>query len=353
MDACELTQYIIDNNKIEDVLVAIGCFKIKKYNNEYRCGCDKYPTPTSIRIKDTLKVKVFSSNSYFGNIFTLIMDLKEVDFYNSTKIVHDILGIPYQYKRKEVKEVKTDILDIFKKIKVSNKSNCKQDIEIHNECIYDEFVQMPYIGWVREGITPNTQYEFGIGYSRKTNRVILPHRYWCGDKNSYVGVIGRTLNKHYELLDIAKYFPLVSFPKSMNIYGLNENYEHIQKAGYVNVFEAEKSVLKRHSLLDKTGCALGSHDMSSEQAKILISLDVDIIIQMDSDISEQHVWGLCENFYHIRNVYYVYDKFGLLGNKESPADKHNKVYNALWNRKIKYTEEHHKKYLQYMKEKRV
>ena len=31
----------------------------------------------------------------------------------------------------------------------------------------------------------------------------------------------------------------------MNLYGLYENYDAIQKAGYVVVFEAEKSVLKR------------------------------------------------------------------------------------------------------------
>lgn len=351
MDACELTQYIIDNNKTEEILESIGCFKIKRYNLEYRCGCDKYPTPTSIRIKDTLKVKVFAAESYYGNIFTLIMDLKDIDFGKAIRLTHDILCIPYKYKPKETKEPTVDILDVFKRIKKVNKTH-KQEIEIHNEGVCEEFVQMPYIGWVREGITPETQIEFGIGYSRKSNRVILPHRYWCGNKNQYVGIIGRTLNKNFDILDIPKYFPLISFPKSMNVYGLNENYRHIQKTGYVNVFESEKSTLKRHSLLDKTGTSLGSHDISDEQANILIGLDVDIIIQMDKDVSEQHVWGMCEKFYRVRNVYYVYDNLGLLSAKESPADKPNKVYNALWNRKIKYDEEYHKKYLKYLEERK-
>lgn len=353
MDACDLTQYIIDNNRIEEVLDGLGCYKIKKYNNEYRCACDKYPNPTSIRIKDTLKVKVFSQDSYYGNIFTLTMDLKEIDFFNATKYIHSILKIPFEYRKRKDVDVKVDILDIFKKVKKKMPTFDKQDIDIYEESVCDEFVKLPYIGWVREGIMPYTQDEFGIGYSKKTNRVILPHRYWCGDKSKYVGVIGRTLNKHYDMLDIPKYFPLISFPKSMNIYGLNENYEHIQKAGYVNVFEAEKSTLKRHSLLDKTGTSICSHDMSQEQANILISLDVDIIIQMDKDVSEQHVWGICEKFYRVRNVYYVYDSLGLLKEKESPADKPNKVYNVLWNRKIKYDESYHKKYLEYIKERKM
>lgn len=351
MDACELIEYIEKNNKLEEILISIGCFKIKEYKTEYRCGCNKYPNPTSIRIKHNLKVKVFSDNSYYGNIFTFIMDIKELNFYYSIKLLHEILNIPFTNNiiKKKDKE-KIDILDVFKRIKKINKS--KPNIEVYNYDICDEFLQMPYMGWIREGITPITQNEFGIGYSARTNRIIIPHRYWCGNKNQYVGLIGRTLNGNYDILDIPKYFPLISFPKSMNIYGLNENYKYIQNKGYVNVFEAEKSTLKRHSKLDKTGTSLGSHDISDEQVKILISLDVDIVIQMDSDISEQHVWGMCEKFYGIRKVYYVYDHLGLLNPKESPADKPNKVYIALWNRKIEYTEDYHKKYLEYIKERK-
>jgi DNA primase len=136
----------------------------------------------------------------------------------------------------------------------------------------------------------------------------------------------------------------------MNLYGLQENYKNIQEKGYVNVFEAEKSTLKRHSRLDYTGVSLGGHELSEEQAKILIGLNVDIIIQMDKDVPLNHVRSLCEMFYGIRPVYYVFDTFGLLEKKESPADKPNKVYNVLWNRKIKYDESEHQKYLKGLKE---
>lgn len=280
------------------------------------------------------------------------MDIKDINFLESIKYIHQLLGLKYtgiSYQKEDNENNKIDILQVFKKASREYGDYTDEELNIYNQDICSEFIQLPYIDWVREGILPKTQEIFGIGYSRKNNRVIIPHRYWCGNENQYVGVIGRTLVKDYDLFDIPKYFPLYKFPKSMNLYGLQENYKDIQEKGYINIFEAEKSTLKRYSKLDHTGVALGGHEISPEQAKILISLDVDIIIQMDKDISLQHIRSLCEIFYGIRPIYYVYDTFGLLNNKESTADKPNKVYNVLWNRKIKYDKNEHQKYLNELK----
>ncbi|WP_202630038.1 DNA primase [Clostridium botulinum] len=348
INAYELKEYIIKENKTLEILEKIGCFNIKNYTKEYRCGSPKHTNATSISIKkDTLKIKIYTSeNKIKGDLFTLIMDVKEISFFETIKYTHEMLGLKYigiKYRNK--KEKKIDILKIFKKA-LGTYSNNLEKLKIYEEDICSEFVKMPYIEWIREGILPSTQEEFGIGYSRNNNRIVIPHRYWCGNHEQYVGVIGRTLNKNYKLFDIPKYFPLYKFPKSMNIYGLQENYKGIQEKGYVNVFEAEKSTLKRHSKLDYTGVSLGGHEISPEQAKILIGLNVAIIIQMDSDIPLQHVRSLCEMFYGIRPVYYVYNILGLLKEKESPADKPNKVYNALWNRKVKYDKKEHQLYLE-------
>lgn len=332
------------------MLESIGCYNIKENNKEYRCATPLCSVASATAIKkQTLSVRSFYAKIEFqGDIFTLVMEIEKISFFESVKKVHKILNIPFKGIEKK-EEPKVDLLRVFKKAKV-NKTYNVSDLKIYNQDLCDEYIQIPYIEWVREGILPETQRLFGIGYSLKTNRVVVPHRYWCGDKNDYVGLMGRTLNTNYEILDIPKYFPLKAFPKSVNIYGLNENYKHIQQAGYVNVFESEKSTLKRHSRLDKTGVSLGGHEISQEQAKILISLNVDIIIQMDSDIDINFVRGLCEIFYGIRPIYYVYDEWNILANKECAADKPNKVYNFLWNRKIKYDKGEHEKYLKYKEE---
>ena len=196
MDAYKLKEYIIENNKITEILESLGCENIKSYSSEYRCGCEKYPNSTSIRVKkDTLKTNIFSSKKDLrGDIYTLIMDLREVKFSGAVKMAHEILGLKYTFNPIQEEKTSVDILDLFKKAKKSCNYTQDQELEVFNDDICDEFINLPYIEWVREGIMPYTQKEFGIGYSQKNNRVIIPHRYWCGTKHDLVGIIGRTLN---------------------------------------------------------------------------------------------------------------------------------------------------------------
>lgn len=349
MDACDLKKYILENDKIEYILEKLDCCNIRESKKEYRCSSVFSDNSSALVVKkDGLSVVSYSPNNEFrGDIFTLVMKVKNKSFYESVKYMHDILNLKHSKHDSKKTNNKVDILKVFKNASKRKKYNNDDKLEIYEESICDEYIKIPYIEWVREGIIPNTQHEFGVGYSVKNNRVVIPHRYWCGNGKEYVGIIGRTLNENFKILEIPKYFPLKAFPKTKNIYGLYENYEHIQEAGYVNIFESEKSTMKRHSRLDKTGVSLGCHEISIEQAKILISLNVDIIVQMDNDIDINNVRKICELFYEIRNVYYVVDEWGVLGEKESPADKPNKVYNFLWNRKIKYDKTEHEKYIKW------
>lgn len=344
INAYELKEYIIQNDKLKYILESIDCFKIKSYTKEYRCGNPMHDNSTSVAInKESLMIKIYGKeNKIKGDIYTLVMDSKNINFSQALKYIHKLLGLKYTgiEKRKD-DSVKVDILSVFTKHIKHKSYNSDANLEILQNDIADEYISCPYIEWVKEGILPFTQEIFGIGYSSKSNRVVIPHRYWCGMNNEYVGVIGRTLIKNYDMFDIPKYFPLHKYPKSMNVYGLNENYASIQKAGYVVVYESEKSPMKRHSRLDGTGVSLCGHEISDEQVKILISLNIDIIIAMDKDISLEHVESMCDKFYGIRPVYYIYDDLGLLKDKESPADKHNKVYKVLFDRKVKYSRENY------------
>ena len=351
INAYELKQYIITNDKVKEILEDIGCTNIKSYTKEFRCRSPLHDNSSGTSIKkDSLKVKVYSSDGEIkGDIFTLVMDIKSLTFPKAIKYVHKIFGLKYYgINTKSEDTEKVDILRVFKKALKKYKDYYDEELKILSEDITKEYEQIPYIEWVKEGILPKTQQIFGIGYSSKSNRVVIPHRYWCGNENDYVGLIGRTLIKNYDMFDIPKYFPLHSYPKSKNLYGLQENYKGIQEAGYVTVFEAEKSTLKRHSKKDYTGVSLFGHELSIEQAKILISLNVDIIIALDKDISLDFVRSVCEMFYGIRNVYYIYDEYGLLNAKESPADKHEKIYKVLFNRRVKYDENEHDEYLKYL-----
>lgn len=354
MDAIDLQQYIIDNNKIITILESLECHGIKEYKKDYRAGLKGHSNKTAISInKETLKIRIFTPDSSIvhGNIFSLLMHLNNSDFISAIKKLHSILDLKYEYKGKKKEVVnKVDPLNIFKKVQKYSKRCNVNDLPLYKEDILSDYIQLPYIDWIREGIMPWTCKEFKIGFSSKHKRIIIPERYWCGESNDYIGISGRTVVKEYKLLDIPKYLAIKEYPKTMNLYGLQENYKYIQEAGYVIVAESQKSVLKRHSLNDKTVVAVGSHEVSNEQTKILIGLNISIIIAFDKDIKLEHIRATCEKFYNIRDVYYVYDKYDLLKEKEAPMDAKNKIYNYLLKYKIKYDEQEHYEYLKWRKE---
>lgn len=352
MTIIQLKEYILENDKIKDILDDLGCHGFKEYNKEYRCGLPNHRSTNNVAInKETLSTKIFTSESQTirGDIANLIMYVKNISFPKANKYLHELFGLKYTYKNDKLREDRVDPLDIFKRVKRKRYIINVDDMEIYDEDIIKEYIQLPYIDWVREGILPFTCEKFKIGYSVYKKRITLPWRWWCGDENDIVGVMGRTTIPCYEILDIPKYFPLKPFPKSLHIYGLQENYETIQQEGYVIVYESEKSVLKRHSRKDGTGVAIGSHCLSDEQVKILIGLDTTVIIAYDKDISVQHILNECKKFKSIRQVYFIYDKYDLLKEKESPADANNKVFEYLLKYKIKYDEKEHFEYLKGLK----
>ncbi len=272
-----------------------------------------------------------------------------MSFYEANKYIHDLFGFEhkFEHKKKDVKEFK-DPLEIFKKVKKKKYSCDVSNLEIYTDEMLKEYVPYPYIDWIREGIMPWTCDKFKIGYSNQKKRIIIPERYWCGSENDYLGIMGRTVIKEFEMLDIPKYLAIKPYPRSINLYGLQENYQYIQEENYVVIAESQKSVLKRHSRNDKTVVAIGCHDISEEQVKILIGLNVEIIIAMDVGVDINHIRSMCERFYGIRKISYIYDKYNLLKDKEAPMDATNKIYNYLFKYRITYNEKERKEYLKWL-----
>lgn len=353
MLANELLEYIFTNDKLIFILELIGCHHVTSHSpKEYRCGLPNHTNRTMVAIQksETLKTKIYSEEDIIrGNLFTLVMYIKNITFVESLKYLHKELNLQYtKYNSKNNTEVKVSPLDVFLKVKPRKKYKLDvSDIKFLNQEFISEYTPNLHISWLKEGITSKTARRFNIGYDYNSKRIIIPHRFWSGDENEYIGIIGRTTltSQQCEILDIPKYYPLKAYPKSINLYGLNENYKSIQEKGYVVVFEAEKSTLKRHSRLDDTGVSICSHDLSEEQVKILISLDVDIVIAYDKDVSLYHIRSQCEKFYGIRKISYIFDKWNLMGDKDSPADMPNKIYSFLFKHKIEYDLREHNLFL--------
>lgn len=355
MDTVSLKRYIFENQKIEYVLEKIGCYNIKYHPNKEFYSCCNYngdnPNAVNVKNNEYLDVRNWTRENEFdenSDIITLVQYNKNFSFIEAIKYIHGLLGLEYKYQKVQKKIDLKDPLSIFKKVKNKVRLNVA-DLRVLDEDKLEEFIPLLHISWLRDGIMQWTAKKFGLAYSYKRKRVIIPMRYWL--TGELLGINARTTIENYKELGIKKYYITPSYPKNINLYGLYENRENIQKAGYVVIVEAEKSVLKRDSLGDSTLVALSGHTISEEQKRILIGLNVEIIVALDKDISQDEIRHICNKFYGIRKVSYMCDKYGLLGEKDSPADASNKIYQYLFKHRVIYDNSERKEYLKSLNKK--
>lgn len=358
MDTTSLKEYIFNNNKVEFVLDKIGCKSIKYHSSKNFYSATNYngDNTGAVNVYNTkyLLIHNWTRESEFNDvsdIISLVQYNKKCSFVDAVKYLHNILGLELTPYKKEEKKEKLDPLAIFKNVISRHRAIVDvAEIQAIKEEAINDYVPLLYIDWLREGVMPWAAKKFGLAYSYKYHRVVIPIRYWLD--GTLVGFNQRTTVENYEELGIRKYFLTASYRKSLNLYGLWENREEIEDKKTVVICESEKSVLKRYSRNDGTCVALQGKKLSDEQRRIIIGLNVnEVIIALDNDVPIEEVRHICEQFYHIRNVSYVKDRWNLLGDKDAPADAENKVYNFLIKHRVKYDESEHQKYLNSLKKK--
>ena len=353
MTSQNLKEYILEHNKIEFILENIGCHSIEFHpDKEYWSAA--HPdgdNKSGVIIKNNSYLNYYSYSRNINvdegkDLFYLIQVTKKLTFAETMKYVHKLLGLRYTFKKEKTKEdidEKYNPLAIFQNVEKRRKSVNVLDFKPLDENILEDYEPTIHIDLFREGIIGKTIKKFGLMYSYKWKRSIFPHRFWS--TGELIGINARSSIEDCEELGISKYFITPGMPKSINLYGLYENYKDIEKAGYITIFEAEKSVLKRDSLNDSTGVALSGHSISDEQVRIILGLNIrEVVIALDKDVPLEEVWHICEKFFRQRKVSFIWDRHNLLGPKDSPADATNKVYKFLYKYRITYDERMHKKY---------
>lgn len=356
MDTISLKKYIFENNKIEYILNEIGCRHIQYHPNKEFYSCSNYngdnQGAVNVKNNEYLGVINWTREKEFGDnsdIITLVQYNKSMSFVEAIKYLHKILDLPFEFKKSAQPEKKFDPLAIFKRVASKRRIVNVDDIQALEDELLNDFIPMLHIDWYREGIMPWARDKFNLAYSYKRKRIVIPIYHWL--TKELVGFNMRTTVPNHEEFGIPKYWITPTYQKSTNLYGLAENYDSITSKKIVTVFESEKSTLKRFSLTDDTCVSLQGKSMSEEQARILIGLNAEIVIALDKDVDINEVRFMCEKFYHIRPVSYIYDKWDLLDKKDSPADKGNKIYRFLFKHRVKYDETEHKEYLKSLEKK--
>lgn len=177
----------------------------------------------------------------------------------------------------------------------------------------DQFVPMLHDMWRSEGITEETAKKFNIRYDTSTECIIIPI---LDKEGNLVGAKSRETKPSEH-----KYSYELRSRKSLVLYGLYQNLESIRKKNEVIVFEAEKSVLKADSMGLTNTVALGGKIVSVDQARMLQDLNVDIILALDEDVSDEDIMKNVHKIsfpFLLKDIYVLKDN--RLRHKESPAD---------------------------------
>jgi hypothetical protein len=278
-------------------------------------------------------------------IISLVQKVKGINYYDAVNYISSIIG-------RNIEEQTSQI--IIKKIKdwewinkFTKKEKITQKNEVLSEDILKQYIYAPVYKWVKEGISVPSQYKFGIRYDLESNRIILPKR---NEKGELIGVTGRTLEVEYEELDIPKYFSLYSYQKSLELYGLWITKDAIRKKRKVVIFESEKSVLKCDTYYGNDNFTVGveGSNISEEQKKLILKQDVgEVFLAFDKEYKTiysqeyknylNNLLKIARDFYYYTKVYLILDRKGVLGYKDSPADRGRETLEYLMKNKIEVT----------------
>ena len=324
----DIKEILLEDDNLEKILEHYGYENIRRTGKEIRCARGDDSNPTSIRIKlnENLTSQDFA-RSISGDIFTLIMTHKNIEFKDTIREIKSILGISLEYKPKQ----KSAFSALFGKFKNYNNSE-ETEVKTYGENILDNYESAWNERFLKDNISAQTQKKFNIGYCNVTNRITIP---WRNINGEIVGVMGRD---NTDLAEGFKYLPLIIFLKMYALYGYSENYEHLLNADIIYIFESEKSVLQAHTMGFYNCVALGGNALSDFQIKIILKLNPKaIILCYDEGLEKEIIRNrikLIKSHLVLREckvgiIYDVKNKYIEKGSKCSPTDKGKSVFEKL------------------------
>lgn len=203
------------------------------------------------------------------------------------------------------------------------------------------------IEWLKDSITTRAMDKYNILFSHSQNKIIIPHYNIGGD---LIGIRGRALNP-WEVENVGKYAPVwiegkcYNHPLSLNLYGLNMNYQNIQRTGTAFVFESEKSTLQFESFSEWKNLAVAScgSNLNKFQVDLLVRTcgvrSIVLCYDNEENYGEEKyfnkLYSMCKKYTNYCNMSFIYDRESLLPKKASPSDRGVEIFEKLLERRVK------------------
>ncbi len=331
MDVGQLKDRISNNEGYISTLLECADFlNIKKNGgNEFRCQWGEGHTNGGVQVKiDSLKANAYSMN-FSGDIITLLQNKLDIGFRDTLNWVCKTLG--FRGGEFVSRNIVLPFGGYYREIKreIYGLGECKT----YPEEVLLEFGNTPCMRFYYDGITFATQEKYCVGYDVLSNRFTVPWRNLDGE---VIGVMGRINLDDYG--EVAKWFPVIPFPKNGVVFGLHENYNTIIQKNICVIGESEKTSLVLDSFGLEVGLGLGGNIVSEAKANLIKSTRAEtLILALDEGLSEEvsinNAKALKSNNGYYRNkVGYIYDKENKYipqGSKASPYDFGKEIFEKL------------------------
>ncbi len=290
-----------------------------------------------------------------NKIFFCYTECEGMNIFQFLKIYYEHRNIDYDwyddiFRVAENCSTTRDFIEIKTELKErkAEKYSKRESIELPvvPEGILQVFTKYYPVEWLKDGISKEAMDKFNILYSISQNKIIIPH---YDINNHLVGIRGRALNP-WEVEAGAKYMPVeiegtwYKHKLSLNLYGLNKTKEAIKENGIVYLFESEKSVLQMESFsIPNCAVAVCGSNFNKYSLNILLKEchPKEIIICFDNEELEgedkyfNKLWNICQKYNNYCNFSFIYDREGLLQEKDSPSDRGEEIFRRLISRRVK------------------
>ena len=329
MDVQFLKEKLLEENRVADLLLSLGCHHVKQSSNMIQC-CNvdgNNPTAVCVYLNENLtcinytRQMLKSGQTRTTDIIDLVSFVRSCTFFQSLQWICNINGWDY-YEEQEETAYSLQVLHML--TKMNNASVSEEDdnrpLKPLNLKILSYYLPYQNKMWEDDGISLRTQKEFSVMYDPQSNRIVLP---LFDPLGTLIGLKGRLMKKELSPGEQKYLYMQNNFNKSRFLFGLDKTIDMIARQGYCPIFEGEKSVMIAYEHGVGSVAVCGSK-ISRCQANMLTRLNVPLIICFDKDRTEDEVKKEAEVFMEQIPVSYMIDKCGLLENKQSPADDWDK-----------------------------
>ena len=264
-----------------------------------------------------------------GNLYTLVMDVKNINFPSALDYVTKVLKL----NKEDLEQTIRYPFGGFYKNLIRDSLEPEYSMKTYDTSILEEYANKYSRLFFEDGISYDSQHSYGVGYDICSKRITIPEYTLDG---KLCGIMGRLNDKECAHED--RWLPIIPCSRPLTLYGYINNYKDIKQKDLCVILESEKAPMQLSSFRCNVGLATCGDDISDIQAKYIKGLTTSkIIVAYDEGLEEEKVRSQAEklvvkNHLYKNKVGYIYDRNHEImkkGSKCSPSDLGKKGFSEL------------------------